>query len=91
VLAAVAVLSLLFVIGCPQGTKTAELEAQVQQQQETITGMETQIQTLTAERDSLMKVITEMQAKGGTQKTPGTGGSTGGTQPPPGKPPRTGR
>ena len=86
-LAVLAVLSLLFVIGCPQGTKTAELQAQVQQQQDSILVLEKQVQTLTAGRDSLMKVIAEMQGTGGTQKTPGTGGTT----PPPGKPPRTGR
>ncbi len=90
-LAGLAVLSLLFVIGCPAGGDTAELEEKVKVQQEKITELEKQVEMLTMERDSLATVITEMEQGSSGQTGGTTGGQTGGTTPPPGKPPRTGR
>ena len=94
-LTAVAVLSLLFVIGCPMGGDTAALDEKIENQTEKITELEGTIEGLTAEKDSLMKVIEEMGAKSGGSsggsKPPRTGGSGGGQTGGGGKPPRTGR
>lgn len=86
---ALSVIALLFVVaGCPGQQKVADLEKQVADQQMKLTELEGQVQKLTAERDSLAKLVTEME-----QTKPGrkaVGGSTGGGEPS-GKPARTGR
>jgi hypothetical protein len=90
--AGIALVAMLAVMaGCPGGQNTADLEAQVQAQQGKIAELEGQVQQLTMERDSLMKVIADMGEEGGSKPPRTGGGSTGGTTPPPGKPPRTGR
>ncbi len=91
------VIALLFVFaGCPGMKDTGELEAKVEQQQQQITELEGQVETLTAERDSLLKVIGEDDGGNGSGSKPpregqGSGGSSGGGSGTPGKPPRTGR
>ncbi len=90
VLAAFAVIALLFVVaGCPGAQKIKDLESQVATQQQKITELEGQVAKLTAERDSLQKVVTELEAKATGGKTPGkTPGTTpGGTKPGGLKPP----
>lgn len=87
-MAAAAALALLLVVGCQVGN-VKELEDKIAEQTQKITELEGQVQMLTAEKDSLVKVIAEMEAKkSGTAKTPAGGGTQSN---PPGKPPRTGR
>lgn len=90
------VIALLFVVaGCPGQQKVADLEKQVSDQQMKLTELEGQVQKLTAERDSLAKLVTEWQQTGKPprQATGGgsSGGSTGGGGEQSGKPSRTGR
>lgn len=63
VLAAVAVVAILFAIGCQDTKKLTALQGQVDQQQQQITQLTSQVGMLTAERDSLQKVLTDMAAK----------------------------
>ena len=93
-IAALAILAVVFVIGCQDTKKVTELQGQVDKLTQQITEMENQVVVkLTAERDSLQKIVTDFVAKGGKITTPGTGGKTGGTTTPPpsGKPPKVGR
>jgi outer membrane murein-binding lipoprotein Lpp len=88
-IAAAAILAVVFVMGCQDTKKVSELQGQVDKLNQQITDLQsTVVVKLTAERDSLAKVLADMQAKypakGGT-KTPTT-------QPPTGaKPPKVGR
>ncbi len=86
-----AVVALLFLVaGCPMGQNVSELKVQVEEQQQKITEFEGQVQTLTAERDSLQQLVDELSAeKGGPGEKPGE--KPGEPKPKPGKPPRTGR
>ncbi len=89
-IAAAAILAVVFVLGCQDTQKVTELQGQVDKLTQQITEMETQVLVkLTAERDSLAKLVAEYQAKtpaakGGT-KTPTTKPPTGA------KPPKVGR
>jgi len=81
--AAVAILAVVFMVGCQDTKKVTELQGTVDTQMQKITELEGQVQKLTVERDSLAKVIIDMTAKTGgktTGKTTGkaTGGQTGG-------------
>ena len=78
---AAAILAVVFVIGCQDTKKVTELQGQVDKLTQQITEMESQIVVkLTAERDSLAKLVAEYQAKypakGGTTKPPTGGGGT---------------
>jgi len=87
-IAAAAILAVVFVIGCQDTQKVAELQGQVDQLTQKITEMEsTVVVKLTAERDSLAKLVVDLQAKMPAAK----GGKTV-TKPPAGaKPPKVGR
>ncbi len=75
---ALSVIALLFVVaGCPGQQKVADLEKQVSDQQMKLTELEGQVQKLTAERDSLAKLVAELQEPAG--KKPGQTGRSGGT------------
>ncbi len=85
-IAAAAVLAVVFVLGCQDTQKVTELQGQVDKLTQQVTDLDGQVAKLTAERDSLAKVITEM-----TAKPPAKGGKTS-TKPPAGsKPPKVGR
>jgi outer membrane murein-binding lipoprotein Lpp len=86
-IAAAAILAVVFVLGCQDTKKVTELQGKVDTMTQQITDMTGQVAKLTAERDSLAKVITDMTAKmppvkGGTKPsvTKGTGG--GAVKPP---------
>jgi len=83
-IAAAAILAVVFVMGCQDTKKVSELQGQVDKLNQQIADLQsTVVVKLTAERDSLAKVLADMQAKypakGGTTKPP-TGG--GGLKPP---------
>jgi outer membrane murein-binding lipoprotein Lpp len=87
-IAAAVILAVVFVVGCQDTKKVTELQGQVDKLQQQVTDMTGQVATLTAERDSLNKVVTDLMAKmpapkGAKTTTPPAGGGT--------KPPRTGR
>lgn len=93
ILAAVALVAIVALVGCQDTKKVTELQGQLDQANQKLTELETNVQTLTAERDSLQTVIGDMMAKT-PAKPPRTGSGTkqpGGTTQPAGKPPRTGR
>ena len=79
-IAAAAILAVVFVIGCQDTQKVAELQGQVDQLTQKITEMEsTVVVKLTAERDSLAKLVVDLQAKMPAKgTTPGTKPPTGG-------------
>ena len=87
-IAAAAILAVVFVIGCQDTQKVTELQGQVDKLNQQITEMQTVvIAKLTAERDSLAKLVVDLQAKmpavkGGTTKPPTGGGTGGGLKPP---------
>ncbi len=76
-IAAAAILAVVFVLGCQDTKKVTELQGQVDKLTQQVTDMTGQVAKLTAERDSLVKVITDMTAK----LPPAKGGKTA-TQPP---------
>ena len=78
-IAAAAILAVVFVIGCQDTKKVTELQGQVDKMTQQITDMTGQVGKLTAERDSLVKVVTDLTAK----MPPAKGGKT--TNPPPAK------
>jgi outer membrane murein-binding lipoprotein Lpp len=85
-IAAAAILAVVFVLGCQDTQKVTELQGQVDKMTQQITDMTSQVAKLTAERDSLGKVVADLMAKMPPAKGgKATGGTTGG------KPPRTGR
>jgi outer membrane murein-binding lipoprotein Lpp len=80
-IAAAAIVAVVFVLGCQDTQKVTELQGQVDKMTQQITEMEGQVAKLTAERDSLSKLVTEMTGKkpAGTTKPPvkkSTGGRT---------------
>lgn len=82
-IAAAAILAVVFVIGCQDTKKVTELQGQVDKMTQQITDMTGQVATLTAERESLNKVVIDLMAKlppvkGGTMTKPPTGKGTGG-------------
>jgi len=86
-IAAAAILAVVFVLGCQDTKKVSELQGQVDKLNQQITELQsTVVAKLTVERDSLAKVLAELQAKYAPKsgKTP--------VQPPAGsKPPKVGR
>jgi outer membrane murein-binding lipoprotein Lpp len=87
-IAAAAILAVVFVLGCQDTKKVTELQGQVDKMTQQITDMTGQVARITAERDSLNKVVTDLMAKlppvkGGTMtggtKTTTSKGTTGGT------------
>lgn len=83
--AALALLAVVFVVGCQDTKKVTELQGQLDKANQQISDLETQVQTLTATKDSLVKVIADMEAKAaakGGSKLPAptkkTGSTTGG-------------
>ncbi len=86
-IAAAAILAVVFVLGCQDTKKVTELQGQIDKQMQQITDMTGQVAKLTAERDSLAKLVADFQAKSPakTGTKPGTKTSTGA------KPPKVGR
>ena len=90
-IAAAAILAVVFVIGCQDTKKVTELQGTVDKMQQQVTDMTAQVAKLTAERDSLNKVVVDLMAKlppvkGGTMtKPPANKGTGGGTVKPPTK------
>jgi hypothetical protein len=84
-IAAVSILAVVFVVGCQDTKKVTEIQGQLDKANQQITDLQTQLTTITAEKDSLAKVIVDMTAakgaakggglQGGTKKS---GGGTGG-------------
>ena len=80
-IAAAAILAVVFVIGCQDTKKVTELQGQVDKMTQQITDMTGQVAKLTAERDSLGKVVTDLMAKmppakgGKTTTPPASGGA----------------
>ena len=91
-IAAAAILAVVFVLGCQDTKKVTELQGKVDTMTQQITDMTGQVAKLTVERDSLVKVVTDLTAKLPQPKGGKTTGGTTGTKPPANtKPPRTGR
>ena len=90
-IAAMAILAVVFVVGCQDTKKVTEIQGQLDKANQQITDLQTQLTTVTAEKESLGKVITDMAAakggtlKGGTKKSGGGTGGGGGTLKPPTK------
>lgn len=88
-IAAAAILAVVFVIGCQDTKKVTELQGQVDKMTQQITDLTGQLQKMTAEKDSIAKVLADLQAKylpkGGGAKQPITKGTGGGTVKPPTK------
>jgi len=76
-LAATVILAVVFVLGCQDTKKVTELQGQVDKMTQQIADMTGQVAKLTAERDSLAKLVTDLQAK----LPPPKGAATGGTKP----------
>jgi outer membrane murein-binding lipoprotein Lpp len=86
-IAAAAILAVVFVIGCQDTKKVTELQGKVDTMQQQITDMTGQVAKLTAERDSLNKVVVDLMAKlppvkGGTMTKPTQPPAKGGLKPP---------
>lgn len=80
-IAAAALLAVVFVLGCQDTQKVTELQGTVDKLTQQVTDLSAQVTTLTAERDSVVKLVTDLQAKlpqpkGGTVKPPAGGGGT---------------
>jgi outer membrane murein-binding lipoprotein Lpp len=88
-IAAAALLAVVFVLGCQDTQKVTELQGQVDKLTQQVTDLNAQVAKVTLERDSVIKLVADLQAKMPAPKggTP-AGGAKGGT---PAKPPRTGR
>jgi outer membrane murein-binding lipoprotein Lpp len=74
-IAAAAILAVVFVVGCQDTQKVTELQGQVDKLTQQVTDLNGQVAQLTAERDSVIKLVTDLQAKmpqpkSGTVKTP---------------------
>ena len=75
-IAAAAILAVVFVLGCQDTKKVTELQGQVDKLTQQTTDMTGQIAKLTVERDSLAKVVADYMAKypaKGTSTKPPTG------------------
>jgi len=93
-IAAAAILAVVFVVGCQDTKKVTELQGQVDKMTQQINDMTGQVQKLTAQNDSLAKALADTTAKLHPVKgAKPTGGTTGAKTPtaPTNKPPRTGR
>jgi outer membrane murein-binding lipoprotein Lpp len=77
--AAVAILAVVFVVGCQDTKKVTELQGQLDKANMQITELQGQLQTVTAEKDSLAKVLSDMAAKAPATKTVTRGGTSTGT------------
>ena len=88
-IAAAAILAVVFVVGCQDTKKVTELQGTIDKQVQQITDLTGQVAKLTAEKDSIAKVVVELQAKLPGAKKPGV--KPGVQVNPPGKPPRQGR
>ena len=89
-IAAAAILAVVLVVGCQDTKKVTELQGQVDKLTQQITELQgTVIVKLTAERDSLAKLVLDFQAKypakGSTKPPTGKGTGGGGTVKPPTK------
>jgi outer membrane murein-binding lipoprotein Lpp len=89
-IAAAAILAVVFVIGCQDTKKVTELQGQVDKLTQQVTDLTGQVAKVTAERDSVIKLVTDLQAKlpapkGGATKPPVSKGTGGGTVKPPTK------
>ena len=94
-IAAAAILAVVLVMGCQDTKKVTELQGQNDKLTQQTTDMTGQIAKLTVERDSLAKVVVDLQAKlppakGGTMlpagtKPPTSKGGTGNAVKPPTK------
>ena len=84
-IAAAAILAVVFVVGCQDTKKVTELQGQVDKLTQQITELQsTVVVKLTAERDSLAKVLADLQAKYPAKGTkPPTTKGGGGTAKPP--------
>ena len=86
-----AILAVVFVVGCQDTKKVTEIQGQLDKANQQITDLQTQLTTVTAEKESLGKLITDMAVnaggalKGGTKKSGGGTGGGGGTLKPPTK------
>jgi hypothetical protein len=85
--AALALLAVVFVVGCQDTKKVTELQGQLDKANQQLTELQGQLTKVTAEKDSLAKVITDMTAAKGAKLPPANKktGATGGTKtlPPP--------
>jgi len=62
-IAAAAILAVVFVVGCQDTKKVTELQGQVDKLTQQVTDMTGQVAKLTTERDSLNKVVVDLMAK----------------------------
>ena len=62
-IAAAAILAVVFVLGCQDTQKVTELQGQLDKANQQITELTGQLQMVTAEKDSIAKVLMDMQAK----------------------------
>jgi len=62
-IAAAAILAVVFVLGCQDTKKVTELQGQVDKLTQQVNDAGAQVAKLTTERDSLAKVVTDMMAK----------------------------
>lgn len=62
-IAAAAILAVVFVLGCQDTQTVTKLQGQVDEMEKQITEMTGQLQVVTAEKDSIAKVLMDMQAK----------------------------
>jgi outer membrane murein-binding lipoprotein Lpp len=74
-IAAAAILAVVLVVGCQDTKKVTELQGKVDTMTQQITDLNGQVAKLTVERDSLVKVATDLMAKlppakGGKTTTP---------------------
>ena len=76
-IAATAILAVVFVLGCQDTQKVTELQGQLDKANQQITELTGQLQMVTAEKDSIVKVLADMQAK-----APATTGTKTVTKPP---------
>ncbi len=93
-IAAAALLAVVFVLGCQDTQKVTELQGQVDKMTQQITDLNAQVAKLTMERDSLAKIDSMLMAKMPAAKGGKPAGGTTGTKAPAtptNKPPRTGR
>jgi outer membrane murein-binding lipoprotein Lpp len=62
-IAAAAILAVVFVVGCQDTKKVTELQGTVDKLTQQVTDMTGQVAKLTTERDSLNKVVADLMAK----------------------------
>jgi outer membrane murein-binding lipoprotein Lpp len=62
-IAAAAILAVVFVLGCQDTQQVTELQGQLDKANQQITELTGQLQVVTAEKDSIAKVLMDMQAK----------------------------